>query len=870
MKATLFLGIIQLLAWPLAAQFSDDFSAGTLAAYWQGAPEKFAVSSGTLQLDDLLPASNNITDLYTLVPTSTAAETTWSLTLRCDFAPSTSNYTTVYLATDLPPVAGAVFRGYYLKVGGISGANDALELYRQDGSSSTLLLSGPLGAAANDPVSIGILVRRTAAGEWILEADYSGGENYDPQGSVVDATYPEAQYFGLTCRYTATRNTAFTFDNILIDPVVVDSEAPLALSAMAESANSVIVRFNEPLAAGALDAPANYTLNNGLGAAQTVAFADGDRTRLALGFGQSLVSLTTYTLTLVNVADLAGNVNASQNLVFDYLLAVMPLPGDLVLTEIFPNPTPPVGLPNFEYVEIYNASNQALQLGGLGLSTGSTPRLVDEYVLLPQAYVTLCSNDAAAELGVLGPVVTLASFPALTNSGDELILTNAQGQELVNLVYDLSWYQDPLRADGGYSLELIDLALTASCPGNWRASTATQGGTPGQPNAVLGTAVATQAPVLLTAFAPSAMEIIVRFDAILGSGVDFMDLFAISPTIDIGSAFLEPDGQSVHLFLSEPLAENTLYEVTAAAGISDCLGNTSTASSSVTVGLTTRPVPGDLLINEILFNPYTGGVDFLELYNPGPRILNLQGLRLRNDAITSGTLSTIVETDYVLLPGAYVVFTSDPANILANYIVPQPAALIENDLPSLGDGEGNITVLNASLEVLDALNYTEDWHSRLLSDRNGVSLERLRSNAPTQGEGNWASAASTVGFATPTGRNSQDRQSVIVPTDNFFSLPEKTFSPDGDGFQDYLEIQYTTDQAGYVAKLLVFDAQGRMVQQLQRLELLAGQGSFLWDGSTEADSRARLGIYIIAAEIFTPQGDTIKEKLTCVLAGRLD
>ncbi|MEL7427241.1 MAG: FlgD immunoglobulin-like domain containing protein, partial [Bacteroidota bacterium] len=260
----------------------------------------------------------------------------------------------------------------------------------------------------------------------------------------------------------------------------------------------------------------------------------------------------------------------------------------------------------------------------------------------------------------------------------------------------------------------------------------------------------------------------------------------------------------------------------------------------------------------------------LELYNPGPAILNLQGLRLRNEAITSGTLATIVENDFVLLPDNYVVFTSDPLNVLQEYTVPNPAALIENSLPSMGDDEGNITVYNANLEVLDALDYTRDWHSRLLSDRNGVSLERLRADAPTQNEGNWHSAASTVGFGTPTGINSQDRATVVPPTEDFFVLPEQTFSPDQDGFQDVLEIQYSTDQAGYLVQLLIFDAQGRQVRRLDDLELLAGSGSFIWDGTTDDEERARIGIYILVAEIFTPEGETITEKHTCVVAGQLD
>lgn len=869
MKALLFSLVLQVLSIPLLAQFSDDFSSGTLSPAWLGDTGRFTVFNEELQLNDLDPGSNNTSLLYTLAPTSTDAATTWSINVRCDFSPSSSNFTTVFLTTDQPPSSGS-FNGYFLKIGGISGTDDALELYRQDGSSSTLLISGTLGAVGSDPVTVGILVSRTSAGEWTLEADYNGGEDYDAEGTAVDNTYTSGLYFGMACRYTSSRSMSFFFDDVSVDPTVVDQDPPLASSVSSETATSVIVQFAEPLADNSIQSAANFSLDGGIGAATAADFDNGDRSRVQLTFSNPLTSLTTYTLTILNAEDLAGNINPSQTISFEYLLPEEPAPGDLVITEIFPDPTPPVGLPDFEYIEVYNSSTKVLSLGGLGLSTGSSPRVIDDALLLPDSYLILCDVDAAPELSAFGAVGTLASFPALTNGGDDLIITSANGTELIALRYDESWYQDPLRAAGGYSLELIELDMANECPGNWKASDANIGGTPGTENSVFGAVIETNPPQLLRAFAPTAQDIIVQFDEILEPSANLASSFSISPALMVNSVFLQTDRQTVRIILGEPLVENTVYELSVAAGVTDCVGNVSSQSTSVLVGLSTVPQPGELVINEVLFNPYVGGVDYLELYNPGPAILNLQGLRLRNEAITTGTTATIIENDYVLFPDSYVVFTSDPLNVLQEYTVPNPAALIENALPSMGDKEGNITVFNSSLEVLDALDYTEDWHSRLLSDRNGVSLERLRSDATTQNQGNWSSAASTVGFGTPTGTNSQDRETVVPPTDAFFVLPEKTFSPDQDGFQDVLEIQYSTDQAGYVARLLIFDTQGRQVRSIDRLELLAGSGSFIWDGSTQDGDRARIGIYILVAEIFTPEGETIKEKLTCVVAGQLD
>jgi len=179
---------------------------------------------------------------------------------------------------------------------------------------------------------------------------------------------------------------------------------------------------------------------------------------------------------------------------------------------------------------------------------------------------------------------------------------------------------------------------------------------------------------------------------------------------------------------------------------------------------------------------------------------------------------------------------------------------------------GNISLLNSNGDELDSFDYEEDFHSELLDDEDGVSLERINPKATTQQAGNWFSAASQVGFATPTRINSQFREAAIEPSgEEFFFLNEDTFSPDGDGFQDALIINYQTPGAGWNARLRIFDANGRLIKVLRRVELLAGEGNILWDGTTDEGLRARTGIYVILVERFEPSGNTENEKLVAVL-----
>ena len=134
---------------------------------------------------------------------------------------------------------------------------------------------------------------------------------------------------------------------------------------------------------------------------------------------------------------------------------------------------------------------------------------------------------------------------------------------------------------------------------------------------------------------------------------------------------------------------------------------------------------------------------------------------------------------------------------------------------------------------------------------------------------NWHSAASEVGFATPTYENSQLKSDTEASGDGIFTLGEDTFSPDNDGYKDYLLINYNVPNNGYLANIKIFDAKGRIIKDLVQNELLATGGFFQWDGSNEEGSKARIGIYVVWIEFFDENGNVNVEKETCVLAGQM-
>jgi hypothetical protein len=321
------------------------------------------------------------------------------------------------------------------------------------------------------------------------------------------------------------------------------------------------------------------------------------------------------------------------------------------------------------------------------------------------------------------------------------------------------------------------------------------------------------------------------------------------------------------LTLENAMTKGKIYNLSVPILVKDCIGNIS-ISTYFQVALPEVAAPKDIVINEILFNPKTNGYDFVELYNRSDKAINLSGLIIENKIASS--LPQEITSNYLLLPKNYVVISENVENIKLNYDVKNQKGLLQNALPSFADDEGNVTLYRPDApgkKVIDVLNYNESWHYGLLQSQSGVSLERLNPDLPTQDSTNWHSAASVAGFATPTYQNSQF--SISQKTDNeLFTIENTRVSPDNDGFEDFIVIQYKTTN-DLNATLRVFDLNGRLIKTIAQNETLATEGQLRWDGDADDGSRMALGIYVLWIDYFTPDGKIGKEKKTLTVAYKL-
>src|SRR5215831_10245016 len=130
---------------------------------------------------------------------------------------------------------------------------------------------------------------------------------------------------------------------------------------------------------------------------------------------------------------------------------------DIVIDELFPDPTPVVGLPSSEFIELKNVSSNAFSLKNWKLSDGvSTATITSNLVLKPDSFVVICPTAAVSSFAIFGNCIGVTNFPSLNNDGDLITLYSPEGVLIHAVDYNTSWYRDDIKSNGGWTLEMID------------------------------------------------------------------------------------------------------------------------------------------------------------------------------------------------------------------------------------------------------------------------------------------------------------------------------------------------------------------------------------------------------------------------------
>ena len=105
--------------------------------------------------------------------------------------------------------------------------------------------------------------------------------------------------------------------------------------------------------------------------------------------------------------------------------------------------------------------------------------------------------------------------------------------------------------------------------------------------------------------------------------------------------------------------------------------------------------------------------------------------------------------------------------------------------------------------------------SEIILDEEGVSLERISTDGTSNDSDNWISASENCGFATPGLPNSQSFKGIVGA--EVFNFSSDYFSPNGDGINDFWNLDGISIDHFPNTVVYIFDRYGRLLKEFNPL-----------------------------------------------------
>ncbi|MDY0099509.1 MAG: hypothetical protein RBR81_09925 [Bacteroidales bacterium] len=539
------------------------------------------------------------------------------------------------------------------------------------------------------------------------------------------------------------------------------------------------------------------------------------------------------------------------------------LTGHVLITEVMADPDPVVSLPGKEYIEIGNTAPSGVEIKKWSLLAGDHKIAIPDFKISSGEFVILTSVKDTAAFAGYGKVIGLKSFPALIDRGMILALQSSEGELVHGVEYSQKWYCNELKSEGGWSLEMIDTGYPFQFDGNWKDSNSKTGGTPGTGNSVSGENKDIVFTGIMNAFPEDSLSIRVSFSETLFCVSGLLNGIRINDnpvkSVDAADPLL-----TEYIIVPEVFIERgRSYTLSFPEGLADVAGNRADRIS-YDFGIPENAAEGDILFNEVLFNPMPGDPDYIEFYNNSGKVIDASRLMLVsvNQSGDTSSVAFVSDEHRCIMPGDYYTITGNRKRILQVYAFSDPAHIFETgSLPSMPDDKGHLILMTRELDLVDEFFYDDSMHYPLLVSDDGVALEKFEPGGDSADRSNWHSAAATSGWGTPGVVNSVVVEKPV--SKDGIALSSTKISPDNDGFEDILVISLSLTGTGNLISAEVFDETGTFVKTLAGNLLAGSDVSLSWDGTAKDGSLVEPGIYIIFVSVLDPSGKTIHWKKVC-------
>ncbi len=786
----------------------------------------------------------------------------WQFTIRHSYLPSTSNRWLFYLLSE-----NSVPQSNSIAIGvNASGSDDFLKLYFFNDEQITIILNTTLNWEKTIADSVALVkVIRFPDSKWQIYAGTKYSKKLILVGEANYAQLPLFNFFGIQYFYSSAQDRKLWIDDISIKAGIIQNPTFKLDSFWFSSNNQLCLRFNYSIKSENLN-NASFKFSIPI----EIKSLSPSSNNIYISFAEQFPVNQSVQLKISNIFS-TYNIQISDTTI--HLFYVKPEPFDILITEIMPDPTPQVHLPEYEYLELYNRSTKLFNIKNWKIISGSYSTILPNITLPPDSFLIVTYKNASRMFDKFGKVCyCLSNSSFLNNEKSNVLLLDSSGQIISMVSYNNTWHTSKYKQDGGWSLEMIDFSNPCQGYGNWTSSVSSDGGTPGKPNSIVQNIQDTIKPEVTQLAIHSDSSIVVIFSENLHPLSSFNhQYFEISPNIGNPEKIEYFNNQFNHLILhfSQPFIAGINYRLFINDSVSDCVGN-KISSKDIEFSYPERIDSADIVINEILPDPLENGVCFIELFNCTQKALNLGDIIIALiDGTTKNILSyiEIVPSGVLIFPENYLAITSSYEKLSKNYKLPSRWNIYElKKLFDFPNTDGWIALIRKwDGKIIDLIHYNEAMHVPFLATTKGVSLERVNPFKSGIIPENWHSAAQSVGFATPGYKNSQ--QIIFNPskTNHTIQLYPETFSPNNDGIDDLLTIEVKITEPSAIIDLYIFSSNGELIRKLASNQYIGPYEQFYWDGTKNENTCVPSGIYIIYAKIFTVRSVIGEYRKTCVL-----
>lgn len=714
---TLFIGLIATLCIipkSSAQVFNDDFTNQDLTQNPEWVGDIDSLTFIDVGGNTMLRLNASVAGNSTILTENTTAYGSWEFFFNADFSTlSNSNRLFVYLVrNDINPESN-VYNGYGLSIGK-NGSDDVIELYRIDnGSFSQLITSDTVNV--NNGGEYQVRVDRDTDGNWEIFVAKGYGSLPISGGTGYDNTYKTSRAFGFTFIYTTTR-----VDKFYIDDVIQTATAPFILDISAGDNSKIELTISNPIDNNSLEV-SNFSIN-GLGNPSQINLIEPNKIELKF----TTIPSGTLILEYSGIVDIYGSTLPAGDFTFEVFDSYTA--GDILINEFMYDQ--PTGLD--EYVELINTTSKRLLLHRWFIRDNNSTNysLPDSTILNPDGFLVL-SKDTTVLYNQFGSrSYVQMSMPTLNNTTpDQIRIYTDTGEIVDSLEYQRSW--------GGVdvALERKSLIIASTLASNWGDSPNSLFGTPGLPNEIESD---TEPPTLISHTLPNPSTLYLIFSETLASAtaLNQANYSFTEQSISISDINYN-DTDTVFIELSQSLSANTNYTLNI-TDIDDVFGNT-LSDTTITVNYLefAQIDSGDVFITEFLYDPFTGAVEFIELFNKSNKFLNLADLTLNDQTSSRNIIST---SDKLFVPGSYLVLSPD--NSLNTLFPDIEIHVMDSRFTTLNNSGDRIVIRRSDGLLIDSLSYTSVWGG------SKVSLERRSTDISAAYLENWGDSPSPQ-FATP-------------------------------------------------------------------------------------------------------------------------